>query len=128
MSGSRTPADRRQFGRRQTSYHAWIHVPGRPKVPCMVRDLSVGGARLELVMPPWLPYNFQLTIEATQFTSMCEVRHSGPNSLGVRFMEAAASDYEPLRGADTRSSSAEECWMGDHRTPARRPGTTQSRT
>ena len=36
MSKPGNPADRRQFGRRQTSLHAWISVPGRPRLPCIV--------------------------------------------------------------------------------------------
>ena len=49
-------AERRQFGRRQTYLRAWISVPGRPKLPCIVQNLSVGGALLEIKAPTWLPF------------------------------------------------------------------------
>ena len=40
-------AERRQFGRRQTYVHARIHARGRPSVPCIMRDISEGGALLQ---------------------------------------------------------------------------------
>jgi hypothetical protein len=51
MSSIPTGAERRQFGRRKTSLHAWIGVQGRPKLSCTVLDLSVGGALLQLEKP-----------------------------------------------------------------------------
>lgn len=78
-------AERRQFGRRTTSLHAWIKVPGRPAMACIVRNLSVTGALLEFDVPHWMPYRFRLIIEATRFESNCETRHMGPHSLGVMF-------------------------------------------
>ena len=93
------PADRRQFGRRQTSLHGWISVPGRPKLACHVKDLSIGGALLGLQAPSWLPFNFVLTIEATRFVSWCEVRHHKHDAVGVRFMSAVESASLDPRGA-----------------------------
>lgn len=105
--------DRRQFGRRETSLHAWIEIPGRARVPCIVRDLSVGGARLALDVPAWLPFTFSLTIEASRFRSMCEIRHQGRAQIGVRFIEAVAAPQEPdSRIADIRSADDTFTWMG----------------
>ncbi len=106
--------EQRQFGRRQTNLHAWISVPGRPRLPCTVKNLSVGGALLALETPAWLPFNFQLTIEATRFVTMCEVRHHSSNSIGVRFL--AAVDYAAVdrqRASDNRSLQDSDAWMGD---------------
>ncbi len=109
-----TGPEQRQFGRRQTNLHAWISVPGRPRLPCTVKNLSIGGALLELDAPAWLPYNFQLTIEATRFVTMCEVRHNSATAIGVRFM--AAVEYAVVdrqRASDNRSLQDSDAWMGD---------------
>lgn len=79
--------ERRQFGRRTTSLHAWIRIPGRPQIACHVRNLSVGGALIDLDVPDWLPYRFRLVIEATRFETDCETRHRGERSIGVMFIE-----------------------------------------
>ncbi|MFN3867864.1 MAG: PilZ domain-containing protein [Hyphomicrobiaceae bacterium] len=91
--------DRRQFGRRTTALHAWIKIPGRPQMACIVRNLSVTGALLELEVPDWMPYRFRLVVEAAQFDVSCEIRHKGANSLGVMFIahkERDAADVKPL--------------------------------
>ena len=106
--------EQRQFGRRQTNLHAWISVPGRPRLPCTVKNLSIGGALLALEMPSWLPFNFQLTIEATRFTTMCEVRHHTAHAVGVRFL--AAVEYAAIdrqRASNNRSLHDSDAWMGD---------------
>lgn len=113
--------ERRQFGRRQTYLHAWISSPGRPRLPCIVRDISVGGALLELNLPPWLPYNFQLTIESTKFTSWCEVRHQSGTKMGVRFVDAAEIQANRGTSADFGSVTDGDSWMGDRKLP---PGRT----
>lgn len=106
--------EQRQFGRRQTHMHAWISVPGRPKLPCIVRNISLGGALLELDRPSWLPFNFQLTIEAAKYVTWCEVRHHSASHVGVRFMSAveqAALDRQ--RASDNRSLNDSDAWMGN---------------
>ena len=103
--------EKRQFGRRTTSLHAWIIVPGRPKLPCIVRNISVGGALLELDLPSWLPYNFRLLIDTSNFASDCEIRHHGPRSVGVRFIEAAGL-REQSGDPGARSSADADQWMG----------------
>ena len=110
------PADRRQFGRRQTSLHGWISVPGRPKLACHVKDLSIGGALLGLQAPSWLPFNFVLTIEATRFVSWCEVRHHKHDAVGVRFMSAVESaSLDPRGASEGRSLNDKDAWAGDYR-------------
>ena len=66
---------------------------------CIVRNLSVTGALLELEVPDWMPYRFRLVIESTRFDVNCETRHKGPHSVGVMFVahqERDASDMRPL--------------------------------
>jgi hypothetical protein len=112
MSG----ADRRQFGRRQTSLRAWISVPGRPRLPCLVRNISLGGAFLEINAPTWLPYVFHLTVESTGFDADCEVRHQSATSIGVRFIErVAAGASDGARNGALPSTDDTQEWMGARR-------------
>lgn len=83
-----SPADRRQFGRRTTCWHAWIVSPNRPKIACLVRNVSASGARLELEVPAWLPWNFRLVVDVYQLEFECEVRYRRPEAIGVFFLTA----------------------------------------
>jgi PilZ domain len=78
-------AERRQFGRRKTYVHAIIKARGRSAMPCVMRDVSEGGALLEVSHPEWLPPRFRLIIEANGFEGDCEVVHRAEDSVGVRF-------------------------------------------
>lgn len=81
--------ERRQFGRRATNLHGWILTDGRPRIPCMVKNVSEGGALLELDVPPALPYWFDLVIECKGFQARCEIRHQNEKWVGVRFAVVA---------------------------------------
>lgn len=110
------PVDRRNFGRRKTNLHGWIEVQGRPRLRCLVKDISIGGALLALDTPQWLPYNFRLLIEATRFASWCEVRHQAPGAMGVRFLSAVdAASIDSRSAAESRSLNDQSAWQGDHR-------------
>lgn len=87
--------ERRQFGRRQTALHAWIRIPGRPPLACVVRNISVNGALLELDVPEWMPYAFQLVIDSGRFEVDCELRHKGTSACGVMFVHEAA-EQQPV--------------------------------
>lgn len=102
------PSDRRQFGRRQTTIHGWICIEGRPRVPCVLANLSLGGALLQLERPTWLPYTFRLVCETVGIDIMCEVRHHVDRSVGVRFMEQQAA--APSKGE--ASAGDRESWSG----------------
>lgn len=78
--------DNRAFGRRNTVRHAWITAGQRSRLSCCIRNLSVGGALLELDVPAWLPYNFELMIEDPKMTIACEVKHRGQHGVGVAFL------------------------------------------
>lgn len=113
MSQGGNPADRRQFGRRKTNLSGWLIVPGRPRLPCTVLDLSVGGALIGLRGKTWLPYTFQLYIEASRFSTWCEVRHQRENAVGVRFLSAVEAAALDQRGAqEGRSMNECDAWSG----------------
>jgi hypothetical protein len=79
-------AERRQFGRRNTICHAMACARGRPSSPCVVRDVSLGGAKVELELSASLPNRFRLIVSAWQFEADCEVVHRTDESVGVRFL------------------------------------------
>ena len=81
--------ENRAFGRRATVRHAWIVASQRQRLSCCIRNLSVGGALLELAVPAWLPYNFDIVIEEPKLTVACEVRHRGLHGVGVAFLSNA---------------------------------------
>lgn len=98
---SRPPADRRQFGRRQSTLHGWLIVEGRPRIPCIVRNVSDGGALVECPVPKNLPFRFHVEIEAKDFRALCEPRHQRDNWVGVRFIQiectsAPIDQWQPL--------------------------------
>lgn len=81
----RLPIERRNFGRRQTVWHAWIAAPGRARFACLVRNISAGGALIECDVPEWLPYEFHLIVEAHGIDIECDLRHRGKFGIGVQF-------------------------------------------
>ncbi len=77
--------ERRQFGRRATTVHAFIDVAARPGVACVVRNLSEGGALIELFQATELPGAIGLRLPNTKIIIDCEVVRTTGNKLGVRF-------------------------------------------
>lgn len=100
--------DRRQFGRRQESAHGWIIVEGRPRYPCLVRDISAGGARLEVDQPSWLPFRFRLICESQRLDTDCEIRHQQQMSVGVMFVKRTL-EPKPINMASVDERSR---WTG----------------
>lgn len=101
--------ERRQFGRRQTGYTAWILVPGRPKIAACLVNISPKGALLEMEKPPWLPVRFALLIGGHGGPVNCELRHVTAHGVGVLFTSDCSRAYvEPRTGAHT---CADE-WIG----------------
>jgi hypothetical protein len=111
-------AERRQFGRRWSNVHGWVRVEGRPKMPCIVRNFSEGGALLELPWPCELPEFFRLSIDAIDFDIGCERRHAKPNAVGVRFVSEAEAEsrlfYRWLEVLTPRASGAEATGQDAH--------------
>jgi len=84
--------ERRQFGRRQAFVHAFISPPGRPVIPCVMRNVSEDGALLEVAHPEWLPRRFRLLVEALGIASDCEIVRRTEATVGVRFAVRIAGD------------------------------------
>ena len=54
-------------------------------VDCMVRNISDGGARIEVVSPVGLPPSFTLVIKADHFQRPCHSVWSHDKRIGVAF-------------------------------------------
>jgi hypothetical protein len=85
--------ERRQFGRRRTNVHATILARGRPAEPCVMRDVSEGGALLEVRHPHLLPSRFRLVAEAVGFEADCEIAHRTDATAGVRFIAPVTARF-----------------------------------
>ncbi len=81
--------DRRGFGRREVTIHAFAHIAGKRPEPCTVRNLSDGGALLDLAVTLAPLSVFRLVIEAKDIDSLCEVRRQDGTATGVRFIDQA---------------------------------------
>lgn len=108
-TNNRSPFERRCFGRRPTTILGWLRIKGRPKIPCVVRNLGKQGALVELDVPSWLPFNFELQLEGFAEAIKCEIRHVQKQSLGVTFIEGLQMNERPQC---IRSLSDEEDWSG----------------
>lgn len=106
--------ERRQFGRRKTCLHGWVVVEGRPKIACLVRNVSEGGALLECEVPKGLPFRFSLVIDCKGFQALCEVRHQTDQWMGVRFVHLDRVE-EPIA---QWSPALEDAWAGKPPGPA----------
>ena len=113
MSGKTDHVERRQFGRRHTHIHGWIKLPGRPVLPCVIRNISDGGAMLVFDRTELLPFAFLLTIDAEDKPYGCEVRHHFGDRVGVAFV-----DVEIINTAmNSAKSSDTGSWIGPSKLP-----------
>ena len=96
--------EKRQFGRRTTCLHGWVYASGRPTLPCVVRNLSVQGALIELTQNTRMPFRFELKLEQSGQRILCETRHQHDHLVGVYFPQPEAQDTKsekpstPVRG------------------------------
>ncbi len=65
-------------------------------IPCVLRDLSDGGARLQVAQGSSVPDTFELMIELDGLEVPCQVAWRKPHEIGVIFLEP------PTRGARKR--------------------------
>ena len=77
--------DQRRFGRRATAIHATVEVENRPLVSGVIRNLSEGGALLELIDKTELPESFWLRLHDTNAKLLCELTRKSGNAYGVAF-------------------------------------------
>ncbi len=79
------PTEKRQFGRREAVVRATIEIPLRPPHACFVRNISEGGAFVEVMDRAHLPHSFRLVFEAEHVGVPCHVVHSTDVAYGVAF-------------------------------------------
>jgi hypothetical protein len=77
--------NRRRYMRRSSDAVAVIRFDGGNDVRCILRDISVGGARLQLERPSDLPTYFMLTIPAERIERGCALVWKAGEQIGVRF-------------------------------------------
>lgn len=113
MPGKTDHVERRQFGRRHSHDRGWIKLPGRPSLPCVIRNISNGGAMLVFDRVELLPFAFLLTIEGDAGTYGCEIRHHFGDRAGVAFVDVAiiANAINTSNASDTGS------WLGPDSMP-----------
>jgi hypothetical protein len=79
------PDDRRSKDRRTALKSGRIvYNDGKSSIDCRVRNISPGGARLELGTPQLLPHTFELHIPG-QPVRLCNLRWAKGNLVGVSF-------------------------------------------
>ena len=95
---SRSSADNREFGRRRALIHAFIVNKHGHRTACIVRNISIGRALLEVEDPKQVPHKLTLVIEADGFEADCEIRHRVAHAIGVYFTDIRIA----RNGRDTR--------------------------
>jgi hypothetical protein len=90
MSGSETEAaviSRRKHVRRRTNAPGTIQVyDGAPGIPCVLENISDGGAGLRFETNILLPPVFTLDVPAEKVDRRCEVMWRDGNRIGVSFV------------------------------------------
>lgn len=79
--------DRRSHPRQRTVRAAITRFEGLlSPIPCVMLDISRGGARLHLHNPHEVPDQFQLHLESENSLHKCEVVWRSANEIGVKFV------------------------------------------
>jgi PilZ domain len=77
--------ERRTVPRQRVLKHGTLAFNGGGGVDCMVRNISLGGARLDVADPFRLPPSFTLVIETDQFMRRCRPVWCSDSRIGVAF-------------------------------------------
>lgn len=77
--------EQRKFGRRAVALHAVVEVQGRAHAGCVVRNLSDGGALIELTDKKEVPREFGLRLANSNSLIECQLVHTNGNNLGIKF-------------------------------------------
>jgi hypothetical protein len=77
--------EKRAVPRHRVLKHGMLAFGGGGGVDCMVRNISSGGARLDIANPIGLPESFTLVIQADQFMRRCHAVWSNDQRIGVAF-------------------------------------------
>lgn len=95
---SHNKQESRRFGRRRALIHAFIVNKNGHRIPCIVRNISTGGALLEVKDPKQIPNRLTLLIDADSFEADCDIRHRTAHAVGIYFNEIRIARH----GCDTR--------------------------
>ena len=79
-------AERRTQSRRRTFKAGTIALIGGGVINTTVRNLTDGGAMLEVPTVVGIPDEFNLVIQADQFSGRCKVEWRQATKLSVRFL------------------------------------------
>lgn len=90
MQRGADPVDRRVTGRKEVHLQGRIRLSDGTYLPCVVRDISAMGARLELASDAPVPLAFRLQIPADLFDAECVLSYQSGNLAGVEFTSARA--------------------------------------
>ncbi len=74
---------------------AWIELTGGARIPCVVWDISDGGARLAAPRPSDLPPAFKLLTRDGDVERLCQVVWRNDKQLGVEFLQTWREDFMP---------------------------------
>ena len=77
--------ERRTAPRHRVLKHGTLAFGAGGTVDCMVRNISSGGARLDIASPIGLPPSFTLVIETDRFMRRCHAVWSSERQIGVAF-------------------------------------------
>lgn len=64
-------------------------LPNQIVLPCVIENVSDGGALLRFTEGAAPIQSFRLTVEGTEFNIVCEMRHAKGRIVGVRFARLA---------------------------------------
>ncbi|MEZ5855262.1 MAG: PilZ domain-containing protein [Hyphomicrobiaceae bacterium] len=87
--------EKRGFGRREVTIHAFAHIPGRRAEPCTVRNLSESGALVDMAVELAPASVFRLVVEAKGIDHLCEVRRRDGMAVGVHFVDGDKAEDPP---------------------------------
>ena len=94
---NRPVVNHRRHDRKRILKGGTIAFNGRHStMPCVVRDLSMSGARLQVGQSNGVPDTFELLIDLDGFEAFAEVAWRAQNEVGVRFL-AAPTKVAPKR-------------------------------
>jgi hypothetical protein len=77
--------ERRAHGRHRVFKGGRLAFDNGGVVDCTVRNISPGGARIDVTIPVRLPAQFTLHIDCDHFTSHCHRVWRHDNQIGVAF-------------------------------------------
>ena len=80
-----TMIEKRATPRHRVLKRGTLAFRGGGGIDCMVRNMSSGGARVEIANPVGLPASFTLVIAADRFMRDCHAVWSSDRRVGVAF-------------------------------------------